>query len=750
MDNVSNSGGRIRYNEEDYKEYKNAERETKGYKPEVVRNEADDGRSIGLYDAIAKDETLLKILDAINNIAKNGVVTKTKKQAKAEENIRQKKTEADLIKDRVLTNRGAIEQLAAGKPNKLYDKYQKYVTDLEIAVTEANKANDKSKAAAMNKVKAAAERVSALGRNILNNTSEWEYKTAESSFIKKVPKTSKGKPLTVDRVYMENLAKQNAGDNKYTFSSFDGNTLTYQLENIKGEIREVTMEWNSFNREIAITSDKATGKFGELANEVNKLNNKFIEAQEIGYLNEQDKDLEAYINQLNEIDRLIDNGSSFEEVNKARGKAISIGGFLDTKISKTKKLYNGSGVEDVAGQRRNVIDAFGSEEKFNENNFEIVERYKQEYQNLINIIRNLHNEAKALSDEEQEALKQQVVSVNNLGKKVLRQQKTVTGLIDDVNKSGSYEDKFGNEIQLGGIKEVSGKEASVDNLKQTMIDFAKNGLNHANMESIKFNKNTQTLTYNQRINKETVASMAITYDEYSKSLYAANKGEKESLTGWKGFMKDIKGKGRSIFSYLTYTTSIYRLISVVRQGVTYVKEIDSAMTELRKVTDETEETYAKFLDTASKTASKVGSTTKDVVSSTADWARLGYSIQEAAQLAESTQILMNVSAFTDISTATDSLISSIQAFKYTAEESMDVVDILNTIGNNYAISTADLATSLTKSSGSLVAANGTLEEAVALTATANTIIQDADVVGKRLPTLKVAILVKVQRWIRLR
>jgi TP901 family phage tail tape measure protein len=96
---------------------------------------------------------------------------------------------------------------------------------------------------------------------------------------------------------------------------------------------------------------------------------------------------------------------------------------------------------------------------------------------------------------------------------------------------------------------------------------------------------------------------------------------------------------------------------------------------------------------------------------------------------------MNVSEFTDISTATDALISSIQAFKYTAAESMDVVDILNTIGNNYAISTADLATSLTKSSGSLVAANGTLEEAVALTATANTIMQDADVVGTALKTV---------------
>lgn len=110
-------------------------------------------------------------------------------------------------------------------------------------------------------------------------------------------------------------------------------------------------------------------------------------------------------------------------------------------------------------------------------------------------------------------------------------------------------------------------------------------------------------------------------------------------------------------------------------------------------------------------------------------------MKEAAELAESTQILMNVSEFTDISTATDSLISSIQAFKYTAEESMDVVDILNTIGNNYAISTADLAQSLTKSSGSLVAANGTLQEAVALTAAANTIIQDADVVGTALKTV---------------
>lgn len=115
-------------------------------------------------------------------------------------------------------------------------------------------------------------------------------------------------------------------------------------------------------------------------------------------------------------------------------------------------------------------------------------------------------------------------------------------------------------------------------------------------------------------------------------------------------------------------------------------------------------------------------------------------MEQATKFAETTQILMNVSEFTDVSQATDTLISSVQAFGYTAETSMEVVDLLNTIGNNYAISTADLAQSLTKSSASLVAAGGDLAEAAALTATANAIVQDADAVGKiSLPTLKVAI-----------
>lgn len=293
----------------------------------------------------------------------------------------------------------------------------------------------------------------------------------------------------------------------------------------------------------------------------------------------------------------------------------------------------------------------------------------------------------------------------------------------------NYERLSGENAQVLGASSL-GLGASADayqqELTQTIMAQTKG------MAQIKaYDAETRTLTYTLKTGKGEFTQYAASVRQADGALVSV----RGTTTKAMGVFASIGKKIKEYSYYFTGSMMIYRVIAWVREGVTAVTEIDKALTELKKVTDATEESYDRFLNTAAKTAEKVGSTIKDVVSSTADWARLGYSMQEAHALATSTQILMNVSEFDDVSKATDTLISSIQAFKYTAEESMDVVDILNTIGNNYAISTADLATSLTKSSGSLVAANGTLEEAVALTATANTIIQDADVVGTALKTV---------------
>lgn len=344
---------------------------------------------------------------------------------------------------------------------------------------------------------------------------------------------------------------------------------------------------------------------------------------------------------------------------------------------------------------------------------ELNERIDELYNKLVTLRekQNEVNQAPIASPEQQKELRNQTVEVNSLTNEVGE-------LLSE------YQKLSGDNAKVIG-KNTLGPDAKPGAYEQQLKQAVKTATNgKAQIKS--FDAATKTLTYTVRTGAHEFTEYTATVRRAGDALVSVRGTTKRTETFFEATVRKMK----ELTSYFSGMTILSRLGQELKRGIQYVKEIDLALTELKKVTDETEETYDKFLQTAAKTANKVGSTIKDIVSSTADWARLGYSMREAAQLAESTQILMNVSEFTDVSQATDALISSVQAFGYTAETSMEVVDLLNVIGNNYAISTADLAQSLTKSSASLVAAGGDLAEAAALTATANAIIQDADSVGE--------------------
>ena len=246
-----------------------------------------------------------------------------------------------------------------------------------------------------------------------------------------------------------------------------------------------------------------------------------------------------------------------------------------------------------------------------------------------------------------------------------------------------------------------------------------------------FDATTKTLTY-------TIKTGAYEFTEYTaavrnadNALVSVQGATKKTETVFEG----LKRKTKELLMYFGGSSIIYKGLAEVRKGIQYVREIDSALTELKKVTDETEESYERFLNTASKTADKIGSTVKEIVNSTADWARLGYSMEEAAGLAESTSVLLNVSEFQSIDEATSALTSTLQAFSYTADESMHVVDVMNEVGNNFAVSSDGIATALQDSASALMTANNSYEQSVALIAAANRVVQDPNSVGSALRTI---------------
>lgn len=263
------------------------------------------------------------------------------------------------------------------------------------------------------------------------------------------------------------------------------------------------------------------------------------------------------------------------------------------------------------------------------------------------------------------------------------------------------------------VKEIVSYDAK-GNLEKQLINAAKAATN-GRVEIKGFNEETGELVTLVKGEKNSFTECTYAVREYDNQIVQVTGTTKKM----EGFMDGILRKTKEIFMYFSGSSVVYKLFNELRQGIQYVREIDGALTELKKVTDETDETYEKFLNTASKTAGKVGSTIKDIVSSTADWARLGYSLEDAANLSESTSILLNVSEFQSIDDATSALVSTMQAFGYAAEDSMHVVDVMNEIGNNYAVSSDGIATALQDSASSLMAANNSYQEAVALIAAAN-------------------------------
>lgn len=351
-----------------------------------------------------------------------------------------------------------------------------------------------------------------------------------------------------------------------------------------------------------------------------------------------------------------------------------------------------------------------------------VAQYTQAFDSLINKANQLRSQ--------DVITEQDKVDFEELAKKC---NSYATALDNIIKKSFELKSKSNN-----GNTYLLGKDIDTSNISQmhnVMNEFAAS-MSNSSAKLIEFNDMQQTATYAVRDAEGHVQQLTVAYDAGTQSLVGYVSKTKMATTEWSKFGASMKQGMKNVLRYISTFGSFYRIISVIRNGINYVKEIDLAMTELRKVTDETEATYDRFLQTASKTSSVIGSTVKDLTSSAADWARLGYSMKQAGELAATTAKLLNVSEFTSVDEATSALVSSLQAFTTEGQDvgqrAEEIVDVLNHIGNRYPVATNELADGLATSSAALVAANNSIEEQVAMLAAGNATMQDISAVASGL------------------
>lgn len=177
-------------------------------------------------------------------------------------------------------------------------------------------------------------------------------------------------------------------------------------------------------------------------------------------------------------------------------------------------------------------------------------------------------------------------------------------------------------------------------------------------------------------------------------------------------------------------------INKTQQMVEAVKEIDKAMTSVRKVTDESSASYARYMESALSRSADLAAQVPGYIEATAGWARMGYDMEEAQRLGELSTIYYNVGDGVEtVDDATNSLISTMKAFNIQAGDAEGILDKLNYVGNNFGITSGGLGEILQRSAASLSAANTDLIKSIAIGTAGNEIINDPQKAGNGLKTL---------------
>lgn len=213
-----------------------------------------------------------------------------------------------------------------------------------------------------------------------------------------------------------------------------------------------------------------------------------------------------------------------------------------------------------------------------------------------------------------------------------------------------------------------------ENLQKRVLSYMQKNTKAAEAYGNEFNELLSLLSGDQRYKPDVL-------DKVELQLIDIQIAAKKAGLEGDIFYKKIQDSWSQIGGFAFVTAGLHQVVNAIKQMIPAVKELDAAMTELRKVTDLTDAAYDHFYNQAVAISERIGSKISDTISATADFARLGYSVEDAAAMAEAALVYKNVGdGIEDISVATESLISTIKAFGEESYSAMQIVDMFNEVG----------------------------------------------------------------------
>ena len=218
--------------------------------------------------------------------------------------------------------------------------------------------------------------------------------------------------------------------------------------------------------------------------------------------------------------------------------------------------------------------------------------------------------------------------------------------------------------------------------------------------------------------------------------------EKDGLAT-QSFGDKLKAQFKRYAAYFSVASVAMEATQALRQMYQQVLDIDTAMTELKRVTDLSAQGYANLYDNMIASAKQYGATLSDIINSTADWSRAGFDSDTANELAGITMMYEHI-ADIDYEEATQNLLTSYKGFQNQLNEQFNgdasaaathITDVLNELDNNYAVTAAGIGEAMRRSAASMDVANNSMEQTAALITGAVEVTQDPEGAGNALKVI---------------
>lgn len=193
---------------------------------------------------------------------------------------------------------------------------------------------------------------------------------------------------------------------------------------------------------------------------------------------------------------------------------------------------------------------------------------------------------------------------------------------------------------------------------------------------------------------------------------------------------------QSFTTYMSVTTVFYQAVNTIKDMIQEVTELDSALVELQKVTDLEGASLQKFTQDAYDAAEAVAKTGTEMVQAATEFAKAGYDENQILQLGELALMYTNI-ADEEVSAAESAefMIAQMKAFNIEAEDAIHIIDAVNEVANNFAVSSADIANNLGKSSAVMANAGNSYEQMIGLLTAGTEITRNASKVSNGLKTI---------------